>query len=600
MKSNTSARGRTTSSARRGYASPGSNRNGHAGGVPIEEGLNPVLGDFVKELQLRDNDGSSMAHVELVPSRPATYGNLSRPLHTELAAMLASRGIERLYSHQATAVNLIRDRSDSHAIVSTTTASGKSLCYQIPVFDALMENSNARALYMFPTKALAHDQLDSLRGLTPGGWEIRSDAYDGDTPREDRPSIKQQASIVITNPDMVHVGMLPYHRGWRRFLQNLRFVVLDEAHFYRGVFGAHVAMIIRRLRRVCREFGSNPQFILCSATLANAGEHAENLTGLPFHVVDGDGSPSGGRTFVFWNPYAADESGRGRSLNMEAAEITSDLVARDVKTMTFARSRSAVERICEFAQDNLGRGRGRRDSIQPYRAGYLADYRRRIERELKQGSIRGLVTTNAMELGVDVGGVDATVLSGYPGTVSSVWQQAGRSGRSEDRAVSVLIARDHPVDQFFMENPKEFFVQPYEAARVSTTNPMVLEQHLRCAADEAPLGRRDFDIFGERPLRVMGNQMVKDGTLVINNDMTRSLAPGPGETGVRRQHPVDGLSQVAGRGPRLRRGPRADRRRQGVHGPVPRCHSRTSRPVLQCPGGRQGRIRGAGQVRGQP
>ena len=320
---------------------------------------------------------------------------------------------------------------------------------------------------------------------------------------------------------MLHVGVLPFHRGWANFLRNLKFVVIDEAHMYRGVFGTHVAMILRRLRRLCRSYGSNPQFVLCSATLANAGEHARLLTGLDHHVVDDDGSPSSGRTFVFWNPLGDDEDSNG-SINIHVADLTANLVARDVKTMTFARSRTAVERICEFARDKL---RGQRSQqIQPYRAGYLADQRRQTEQQLKQDVITGLVTTNAMELGVDVGGIDATVLAGYPGTVSSVWQQAGRSGRSREKAVSVLVGRNHPADQYFMQNPAEFFSHPYEAARISVTNPMLLEQHLKCAAREQPLGRRDFDIFDERSMREVAYQMVQDGILQVNADNTRSLA----------------------------------------------------------------------------
>ena len=360
----------------------------------------------------------------------------------------------------------------------------------------------------------------------PPGAPIVCNAYDGDTPKDSRRNIRRTSSIVITNPDLLHTAVLPYHRSWAQFLRNLRFVVIDEAHYYRGVLGAHVAMIVRRLRRVCREYGAAPQFLLCSATLTNADEHAENLVGLPFRAVDQDGSPSGGRSFVFWNPTGLQSSPEARvSLNMEAAELTAGLVGRDVRTMTFARSRAGVERICDFTRDMLGYAQ---DVVHPYRAGYLADYRRDTERKLQDGQIVGLVTTNAMELGVDVGGLDATLVAGYPGIVSSVWQQAGRSGRAQSSALSVLIARNHPVDQFYMHHPEAFFNAPYESARISTTNPRVLEHHLRCAAKELPLSRQDFDLFGEDAMMKTARLLVETGDLMINQDRTRSLANGDG------------------------------------------------------------------------
>ena len=460
------------------------------------------------------------AHLENLPERPALYGDLNRPLPEKLQRVLEDRGISRLYSHQAEAINHIVGRHN--VIVSTSTASGKSLCYHLPTLATVLSRPGARGLYMFPTKALAHDQLASIGELVPPGETIVCNAYDGDTPKQNRRGIRRSSDIIVTNPDMLHTAILPFHRGWAQFLRNLRFVVIDEAHYYRGVLGAHVAMIIRRLRRVCREYGADPQFVLCSATLTNADEHAENLVGLPFKAVDQDGSPSGGRSFVFWNPSGLqDDYQRGSGLNMTAAELTAGLVGRDVKTMTFARSRSGVERICDFTRDMLNRAQER---IQPYRAGYLADYRRDTERRLQDGEIVGLVTTNAMELGVDVGGLDATVLAGFPGTISSVWQQAGRSGRAQSPALSVLIARDHPVDQFYMHHPEEFFTAPYESARISTTNPRVLEQHLRCASKEIPLSREDFDLFGGDAVMGTAKSLVENGDLVINRDRTRSLA----------------------------------------------------------------------------
>ena len=380
-------------------------------------------------------------------------------------------------------------------------------------------------MYVFPTKALAHDQLDSLGSLVPPDSSIVCNTYDGDTPKENRRDIRMNSSIVITNPDMLHIGVLPYHRGWSGFLRNLRFVVIDEAHYYRGVLGAHVAMIVRRLRRICSSLGASPQFVLCSATLTNAAEHAGNMVGLPFVSVEEDGSPSGGREFIFWNPAIAKSGEQERaSINMEAAEITARLVGRNIKTMTFVRSRAGVERVCDFTRRMLP-GRSR-DAVHPYRAGYLADYRRDTERRLQDGKILGLVTTNAMELGVDVGDLDATVITGYPGTVSSVWQQAGRSGRAQTPALSVLVARDHPVDQYFMRHPKVFFDAPYESARITTSNPRVLEDHLKCAAFELPLSRQDFDLFGEKEMVQCVRTLQNDGHLLRGPESTWMLSDG--------------------------------------------------------------------------
>ena len=283
--------------------------------------------------------GNYFAHLEVLPERPALYGDLDRPLPEELQRVLEAQGIGRLYSHQAEAINHLA--GGDNVIVSTSTASGKSLCYHLPALASILARRDSSALYVFPTKALAHDQLDSLGSLVPPGAPIVCNAYDGDTPKDSRRNIRRTSSIVITNPDMLHTAILPYHRGWIQFLRNLRFVVIDVAHYYRGVLSAHVAMIVRRLRRVCREYGADPQFVLCSATLTNSAEHAENLVGLPFRAVDQDGSPSGGRSFVFWNPAGIQPDSEGRiSLNMEAAEPTAGLVGRDVKTMTFARSRA--------------------------------------------------------------------------------------------------------------------------------------------------------------------------------------------------------------------------------------------------------------------
>ena len=478
-------------------------------------GAAALLADFLTSLSVDSVATSCLVHHEALPSRSAVYGGLEHPLSETVRGVLGKRGIQDLYIHQTQAINALRRRK--HVIVSTSTASGKSMCYNLPVMSVIEANPKATALYMFPTKALSHDQIDSLRDMAPDSLGLAVNDYDGDTPKHRRQAVKKESNIVVTNPDMLNVGMLPYHRGWSAFLGNLRFIVIDEAHVYRGIFGAHVALIIRRLRRICREYGSDPQFVLCSATLSNAGEHANALTGLEFEVIDQDGSPSGGRDFVFFNPAY---SSTGETVNAVSANLTADLVARGVKTMTFARSIPAVERISDMAQDQIGGGKA--GLLQPYRAGYLPDYRRETERKLADGRLLALISTNAMELGVDVGGLDATIISGYPGSISSVWQQAGRSGRSSERALSILIMRTHPVDQFFAANPSDFFSRPFESARLSASNRVLLEQHLQCAAAEIPLSRRDFDMFDPNALQEVAARMVKEGKLAANSDLTRT------------------------------------------------------------------------------
>ena len=428
-----------------------------------------------------------IVHSEDVPSREARYGALDRPLHARLQVALADAGIRDLYTHQTDAVNAVR--RGKNVIVSTPTASGKSLCYNLPVIETLLQDRGASAMYIFPTKALAQDQRKALTRLMPRGFRLRCDIFDGDTPSRERADVRRNSRLLITNPDMLHIGILPHHRLWHRRLRSLRYVVIDEAHIYRGVFGSHVANIIRRLRRLCRRFGGNPQFILCSATIANPGEHAERLVGLPFEVVDQDGSPYGGKDFLFWNPPMIDlAKGSRRSTNTETAQIFAELLRRYVRTLTFVRSRRAAELLYVYARDNLRLSHpDLAKRIMPYRASYLPEDRRAIERDLAEGRLLGVTTTNAMELGIDIGDLDATLLTGYPGSIASAWQQAGRSGRSGERSLSVLVAQDNPLDQYLMRHPEAFFGKPHESARVSPANPYILKPHLLCAAYEAPL-----------------------------------------------------------------------------------------------------------------
>jgi DEAD/DEAH box helicase domain-containing protein len=384
-------------------------------------------------------------------------------------------------------------------MVSTSSASGKTLCYNIPVLEAILTERGSRALYLFPTKALAQDQLRGLQELfCPCLLRVDEFAtFDGDTPQTERPEIRKRARIILTNPDMLHIGILPNHQSWSRLLRHLRYVVVDEAHIYRGVFGSHLACVLRRLRRLCQLYGSNPQFICCSATIANPGEHAEKLVGLPFTVVDNDGSPHGGKDFVFWNPPIIDEARSvRRSANSEATNLFTELVSRNIRSLTFARSRRLTELIYTYSRQRLAEtGPALAGRIKAYRAGYLPQERRQIEQELFSGQLLGVVATTALELGIDIGDLEATVLTGYPGSISSTWQQAGRSGRGRDRSLSFLIGLDNPLDQYFMRHPDFFFQKSFENALVNPDNPYILRAHLLCAAWEMPLSS-DEEIFG--------------------------------------------------------------------------------------------------------
>jgi DEAD/DEAH box helicase domain-containing protein len=470
--------------------------------------------DYVRQLQADSDYRGQVAHVELIARRSAEYASPVEPLLPELEVKLRELGVERLYTHQAQALDAVRGGND--VIVVTATASGKTLCYNLPAIEAVLKDPRARALYLFPTKALAQDQLGKLNdfGLFP---TVRFATFDGDTAQEDRRYIKRAAHIVLSNPDMLHVGMLPYHTTWAQFFTNLRYVVLDEIHTYRGVFGAHVAQVIRRLRRVCAHYGADPQFIACSATIANPAELMESITGVRATVIDSDGSPSGRRTFVFWNPPLVGNDGGRRSAHVEATNLFTGLVASDVRTLTFAKARKSAELILKYSREELDRQESElAGRIMSYRAGYTPTERRAIERGLFEGKLLGVTATNALELGVDVGTLDATVLTGYPGTIASAWQQAGRSGRSTGEALSVLIALDNPLDQYFMRHPEYFFGRPTERAIVDPHNKRILAGHLECAAYELPLAEQELELFSPRAPEVI-DQLEEERTLVRRN-----------------------------------------------------------------------------------
>ena len=470
------------------------------------------VSSFLSQLESLHWYHGQIVHQENIPSRTPSSGSLERPLHPKLSGPLESLGIQSLYTHQAEAITALR--SGENVIVATGAASGKSLCYHLPVLEALLEDRASRALYIFPTKALAQDQSNTLAKLIPDGRRLRHGIFDGDTPSQDRPDVRRYSRILITNPDMLHLGILPNHRSWHQLLRGLRYVVLDEAHVYRGVFGSQVANVMRRLRRLCRRFGSDPQFILCSATIGNPGEHAQRLVGLPFHVIEEDGSPYGGKDFIFWNPPMIDlAKGSRHSTNSEAALLFAELLRRQVRSMTFVRSRRMAELLYVYVRDQLKESdptiAGR---VAPYRASYLPEDRRRIERDFFEGRLLGLTTTNAMELGIDIGDLDATILTGYPGSIASAWQQAGRSGRAGERSLSMLVAQDNPLDQYLMRHPEAFFGKPHETARISPANPYILKPHLLCAAYEAPLTMDDTEFFGP-DLLWYADELVKEKLL---------------------------------------------------------------------------------------
>jgi DEAD/DEAH box helicase domain-containing protein len=403
-----------------------------------------------------------------------------------------------LYAHQAEAINCVRQ--GKNVMVATSSASGKTLCYNIPVLESMATEKSSRALYLFPTKALAQDQLRNFRQqFCPDILDAEEcDTFDGDTPHDARFEIKKNARVIISNPDMLHVGILPNHQSWSRLLRRLKYVVVDEAHMYRGVFGSHVALVLRRLRRLCQIYGAQPQFICCSATIANPGAHAEKLVGLPFSTVNNDGSPHGGKDFVFWNPPLIDDKKETRrSANSEATFLFTELVQQEVRTLTFTRTRRLTELIYNYSRQKLAQIDHQLSlKIKPYRAGYLAADRRKIEKELFTGKLIGVVSTTALEVGIDIGDLEATVLTGYPGSISSTWQQAGRSGRSSQKAMSFLIAMDNPLDQYFMRHPEDFFQKNFENALINPANPYILRAHLACAAWEMPLSDRDEVFFG--------------------------------------------------------------------------------------------------------
>jgi DEAD/DEAH box helicase domain-containing protein len=453
---------------------------------------------FIEFLKARPFYRDQIAHIEHIRAQSARYKDLDEPLNSSLEKTLNSRHFLPFFTHQAEAINLAR--TGKNVMVVTSSASGKTLCYNVPVIESLLSDKSARALYLFPTKALAQDQLRTLReDFCPDLFTYLDFAtFDGDTPQNERAEIRKNVRIILSNPDMLHLGILPNHQQWSRLFRSLRFVVVDEAHVYRGVFGSHLSLVLRRLRRMCHLYGSNPQFILASATITNPEELSAALTGLPFDVVKNEGAPHGGRDFIFWNPPIENEQkGTRHSANSEATNIFTELILQGTRALTFVRTRRLTELIYNYTRNNLRKEKPvLAKRVKPYRAGYLAEDRRQIERQLFSGELLGVVATNALELGIDIGDLDATVLTGYPGSISSTWQQAGRSGRGKEKALSILIGLDNPLDQYFMRHPDFFFRRAYENALVNPQNPYILRAHLLCAAWERGIGEDDESYFG--------------------------------------------------------------------------------------------------------
>jgi len=484
-----------------------------------------VAADFAKlldEITSAPGYQGQIIHMQEIPAREAVYGELSAPLPRPIEEALKSLGIERLYSHQTEAIEHLR--AGRHTAIVTGTASGKTLCYNLPVLEQLLTNPKAKAFYLFPTKALAQDQVRGLRRLADAHPDIaslvRTGTYDGDTPATTRRKLRREANVIMTNPDMLHQGILPYHSRWGSFFSDLEFVVVDEIHTYRGIFGSNVANVLRRLHRICRHYGSSPTFVCCSATIANPGELAERLIGAPVAVVDKDGSPRGPKRFVLWNPphtvvecscptckqnrAAGHPTMERASSNEEAHRLLVNLLRHKVQTIAFARTRIVAELLYRYTAESLEKINPLlADSVRPYRGGYLPEERRDIERRLFSGELLGVTSTNALELGIDVGSLDASLIVGYPGTIASTWQQAGRAGRGRDEALVVLIAYNEPLDQYLMLRPDYLFGRSPEHAVIDPQNPYLLAGHLRCAAFELPVRREDTALFGEQAAPIL-------------------------------------------------------------------------------------------------
>lgn len=475
-----------------------------------------------------------ISHIQKIPAHPPDFCPVPDVLPARVKEWLLRENIT-LYSHQGAAIDAITAGDD--VILCTPTASGKTLAFILPFLSIREDERDATALAIYPAKALTRDQLKTIRELEQKtGIHLNPAIYDGDTPQHDRPLIRAQAGFVLTNPYELH-QILPWHRQWSSFFSRLRYIILDEAHQYRGVFGSSMSLLIRRLLRICEHYGSSPRFFLSSATLANPAEFASHLTGREMTVIDRSGAPTGDRYFILYNPYR--EMSLPRSVYSESAEILSVLVDSGLQSLCFTGSRRMTELVSLWAKNSLmRRSPEKAKSIAAYRAGYLPIERQELEKKLKEGKMRGLVSTNALELGIDIGSLDAVIMTGYPGTMMSVWQQAGRAGRSVSDAMAILIAMQNPLDQFFMRHPEEFFSRPHEHAIIDIKNPYILSGQLLCASAELPV-RPEIDT------RWFGNGISGQLEALKDNNLIASTARGFVYTGRRRASELVSLSQIS-------------------------------------------------------
>jgi DEAD/DEAH box helicase domain-containing protein len=439
----------------------------------------------------RDHSGEILTAIRHFSAREALWADFPTWVRPELVSAYTAKGVRRLYTHQAAAVEAVHARKN--VVIVTPTASGKTLCYNLPVLNAILENSDTRALYLFPTKALAQDQLAELHDLNRRLQDCFGVfTYDGDTPADARKSIREKGHVVLTNPDMLHTGILPHHTRWTRLFENLRYIVFDELHTYRGVFGSHLCNVLRRLRRIARFYSCDPQFICCSATIANPGELASRLLESKVEVLDSNGAPAAEKTFVFYNPPVVNRAlGIRRSYINESARVAQEFLQHDLQTLVFANSRLHTEILLTYLRQANPHFPGKPETIRGYRGGYLPNERREIERGLREGKIRGVVSTSALELGIDVGSLDTVVMAGYPGTIAATWQRAGRAGRRSGSSCAVLVASSSPLDQFMVRHPDYFFDRTPEHAFIQPDNLEILINHLKCAAFELPIGPND-------------------------------------------------------------------------------------------------------------
>lgn len=473
--------------------------------------LNEIIHLLQEDSQFKDQ----IVHWHTIEEKEANTVPFPESVHPKLRNALQERGISELYTHQWTAFELAYQKQSFVAV--TPTASGKTLCYNLPVLQSIIEDENSRALYMFPTKALAQDQKSEINEIIEeAGIKVNSYTYDGDTASNIRQKVRASGHIVITNPDMLHSAILPHHTKWVSFFENLKYVIIDELHIYRGVFGSHVANVIRRLKRICQYYGSNPVFICTSATIANPRELAENLTGARMELINNNGAPSGKKHFVFYNPPIVNKPlNIRRSATLEVRNIAKELLKNKIQTIVFARSRVRVEVILTYLQEAIKYQLSPK-SIRGYRGGYLPTQRREIEKGLRNGDIYGVVSTNALELGVDIGRLQVCLMTGYPGTIASAWQQAGRAGRRHGEALIIMVASSNPIDQFIIEHPEYFFKQNPETARINPDNLVILVDHIKCAAYELPF--QQGERFGEVDIEDILEFLVEERVLHFNRN----------------------------------------------------------------------------------